>query len=87
MSDSGSSRMTRDLADRRRDFGGGEDDGCHLIEQRLKNVVVAPIDQDDLDSATPFRRQCSQCASHSGLLAPLGTRTVLKEPGVRDITI
>src|SRR5262249_4535895 len=34
-------------------------------------------------SATPFREQCSQGASHSGLLEPCGTD--LKEPGVRDM--
>jgi hypothetical protein len=28
----------------------------------------------------------SQFASHSGLLEPRGTSTVLKEPGVRDMT-
>jgi hypothetical protein len=28
----------------------------------------------------------SQLSSHSGLLEPLGTRTVLKEPGVLDRT-
>ena len=38
-------------------------------------------------SAAPFRERCSQRASHSGLLEPRGTSTVLNEPGVRDMTI
>src|SRR4029077_4935632 len=37
------------LTDRRSNFGGREDGGCHLIEQGLKYVVVAPIDHDELD--------------------------------------
>ena len=36
--------------------------------------------------ATPFRHWRSQRTSHSGLLEPRGTSTVLNEPGVRDRT-
>src|SRR5262249_22648225 len=39
------SLLRLELADRRGDLGGREDGGGHLIEQRLKNVVVAAIDQ------------------------------------------
>src|SRR5262249_6633827 len=49
------SLLRLELADRRGDLGGREDGGCHLIEQRLKNVVVAAIDQDDLDIGAPQR--------------------------------
>jgi hypothetical protein len=38
-------------------------------------------------SAAPFRERCSQRASHSDLLEPRGTSTVLNDPGVRDMTI
>src|SRR5215471_9083131 len=37
-------------------------------------------------SASFCRKRCSQRSSHSGLLEPRGTSTVLKEPGVRDRT-
>jgi len=36
---------------------------------------------------TGHRNNNPHRTSHSGLLEPLGTSTVLKEPGVRDITI
>ena len=44
-----------ELTDRSGDLGRGEDGGCHLIEQRLKNVVVPSIDQDDLDVSVSQR--------------------------------
>jgi hypothetical protein len=49
------SLLRLELANRRRYFGGREDRGCHLIEQRLEDVVVAPIDQDDLGIGMPQR--------------------------------
>jgi hypothetical protein len=53
------SLLRLELTDWRSDFGGREDGGCHLIEQRLKNVVVAPIDHDDLDIGMSQRvRRC-----------------------------
>ena len=140
------SLLRLELTDRRSDLGGREDRRRHLVEQRLKYVVIAPVDQHDLGIGVPQRVrrrkpgkaaaddhdtlalrtrrlhdsrclirpsvgqhrahgspcscslsfmasanslpvQCSQPASHSGLLEPRGTSTVLKEPGVRDITI
>jgi hypothetical protein len=41
--------------------------------------------QNPFGAAAPFRG-AAQCASHSGLLEPRGISTVLKDPGVRDIT-
>jgi hypothetical protein len=37
----------------RRDVGRREDRGCHLIEQRLKDVVITPIDQNNIGIALP----------------------------------
>jgi hypothetical protein len=44
-----------ELTDRHGDFGGSEDRRRHLIEQRLKYVVVAAVDQDDLSIGVPQR--------------------------------
>src|SRR5262249_39157683 len=43
------SLLCLELTDRRRDLGRREDRRGHLIEQRLKYVVVTPVDQYDLD--------------------------------------
>src|SRR5580704_7321758 len=43
------------LADRRSDLSGREDGRRHLIEQRLKYVVVAAVYQDDLGIGVPQR--------------------------------
>ena len=47
------------VADRRRDVPLGENPGRDLIEQRLKQVVVRPVDDGDIDRAAPqrFRRK------------------------------
>ena len=37
-----------ELPDRRRDLQGCKHPGCRLIEERLKYVVIAPVDKDDL---------------------------------------
>jgi hypothetical protein len=42
-----------ELTDWRSDLGGREDRRRHLVEQRLKYVVVAPVDQDDLGFRVP----------------------------------
>jgi len=42
-------RASQDRPDRRRDIGGGQGRGRDLIQQRLKDVVVAPVDQRDVD--------------------------------------
>jgi len=44
-----------ELTDRRSDLGGREDGRRHLIEQRLKYVVVAAVDQYDLSIGVPQR--------------------------------
>ena len=38
-----------DLPQRCGDVGCGERRGCHLIKQRLEQVMVAPVDQDHVD--------------------------------------
>jgi hypothetical protein len=37
-----------DLTNRRGDLGGRENRGRHLVEKRLKDVMIAPVDQNDL---------------------------------------
>jgi hypothetical protein len=50
-----SRRAVRRLTDRRSDLGGREDRRRHLIEQWLKYVVVAAVNQDDLGIGVPQR--------------------------------
>ena len=38
----------QDVADRRRDVAGRQPGRRHLVEQRLEEVVVAPVDHDDV---------------------------------------
>ncbi len=47
------------VADRGSDLAGRKGAGCDLIEQRLKEVVVAPVDDRDFDRCVlqmPARR-------------------------------
>ncbi len=44
-----------DLADRRSDLPGGEDGRRHLVQQRLKQVVIRAIDQEDTRLCLPQR--------------------------------
>ena len=41
--------LANHVAQGRRDLAGRDQSGRHLIEQRLEQVVVAPVDQRDLD--------------------------------------
>ena len=41
----------QDVAQRRRDLARRQDAGGHLVQQRLEEVVVAPIEQRDVDAA------------------------------------
>src|SRR6516164_2757059 len=56
------SLLDLELSDRRRDIGGREHCRRHLIEQWLEYVVVAAIDQDDIDISVPQRT----CRGDSG---------------------
>src|SRR5580704_15610730 len=38
-----------ELPDRRRDLGWRQNSGGDLVEERLKNMMIAPIDQRDVD--------------------------------------
>jgi hypothetical protein len=51
--------VPKDVADRRRDIPLGEKPRRELIEQRLKQVVIRPVDDGDLDigAAQRFRRK------------------------------
>ena len=41
--------ISENAADRRADLAGRQDRSCHLIEERLKQVVIGAVDQNDLD--------------------------------------
>jgi hypothetical protein len=56
------SLLRLELPDRRGELGGREDRRRHLIEQRLKYVVVAAVDHDDIDISVPKRA----CRGESG---------------------
>ena len=56
-----------DLTNGRRDLGGRENRGRHLVEKRLKDVMIAPIDQNDLGIASfqgPRRRDPGKTAAN-----------------------
>ena len=42
-------RVAEDGARRLRDFGGRKRRSGHLIQQRLKKVMIAPVNQDNVD--------------------------------------
>src|SRR5262249_58313347 len=72
------SLLRLELTDWRRDLGGREDRRRHLIEQRLKYVMVAAGHQDDLDIGVP---ECARgrdfgqaAAADYGALARLAVR-------------
>ena len=44
-------RVAEHVPQRRRDLAGWQDAGRHLVEQRLEEVVVAPVEQGHLDPA------------------------------------
>jgi hypothetical protein len=44
-----------ELTDRRGDLGRREHRRRHLVEQWLKDVVIAPVNQDDIDISMPQR--------------------------------
>ena len=50
---------TQHLADRRSDLAFGKDPGGHLIQQRLEQVVVGPVDEGDVhrDAPEELRRE------------------------------
>jgi hypothetical protein len=55
-----------DLTNRRRDLGGCQNRGRHLVEKRLKDVMIAPIDQNHLGIASfqgPRRRDPGKAAA------------------------
>src|SRR5262249_24408733 len=43
------------LAQRGRDVGWGEHGRCHLVQERLKEMVIVAIDQNDLRLSAPER--------------------------------
>ena len=53
--DCGVALVPQDVADRRSDVAFGEDAGRHLIEQRLKQVMVGAVDDRHLDIGPPKR--------------------------------
>src|SRR6516164_2345455 len=67
------SLLRLELTDGRGDLGGREDRRRHLIEQRLKYVVVAAVDQYDLGIGVPQparrRESCKAAADDHDTLA------------------
>ena len=63
-------------ADRRSDVGGREACGRHLIQKRLKQVVIVPIDHDDvgrrLRERLGSRQSAETCADDGDTLAAPG---------------
>ena len=61
-------RVAKDGARRLRDFGGRKRRSRHLIQQRLKKVMIAPANQDDVDrgiaqvALLAFRMRCFSLA-------------------------
>ena len=60
--------LPQDVAQRRRDLAGRQDAGGHLVEERLEQMVVAPVDQRDLDvldrAEQTARRQTAESTAH-----------------------
>jgi hypothetical protein len=52
----------QDTADRLRDVGGRQARRRDLVEQRLEQMVVAPIDQGDLHLLVAERHRCAEAA-------------------------
>ncbi len=55
------------LTDRDRDVAGRQHRGGHLVEERLEHVVIAPVDQEDLDRRAPegfHRSETGEAAAH-----------------------
>ena len=63
--DSGVAITPEHRAHRTRDIGRRERRGRDLVEQRLKDMMVGPIDQQDLD-ATAGERTCCVDAAEPG---------------------
>src|SRR5262249_62409292 len=53
---------SQDVANRRGDLPGAQDRRRDLIQERLEQVVVLPIDQDDPDIGVPERLRGGQAA-------------------------
>src|SRR5262249_31308570 len=66
--------IPKDIADWRRNLTGRQYRGCHLVKQRLKQVVIRTVDQDYFRGCLPqsFRGgQSSETAAHDHHLWPL----------------
>jgi len=69
----------RELPQRRGNLGWRQQSRCHLVQQRLEDVVIAPIDEQHVRLASPQRarrRDAGKAAAHdhdplSTGLAPL----------------
>ena len=79
-------RPAQDVPQRRRDLTGREDAGRDLVQQRLEQVVVAPVDQRDVDrqlSEEPARRQATEAAADDDDAMPGVARRARREPADR----
>jgi hypothetical protein len=65
-------------ARRLRDFGGRKRRSGHLIQQRLKKVMIAPVNQDDVDwgiAQVLDQGQTSETTPHNHHALPLRGRS------------
>ena len=57
---------SHDVADRRRDLARREHPGRHLVQERLEEVVVATVDEGDVDglaAEAPDREEAAEAAA------------------------
>ncbi len=62
------------------DLALGEDPGGHLVEQRLEQVMVATVDEDDVDFGVPEyprRRQAAEAPTDDDDPVPAWARAAL----------
>ena len=89
---SSSARVPRDVARGRTDLSLGQDPGRDLVQQRLEQVVVVPVDQGDIDGRHRQRLRGEEAAEAApddddsmasvqrGALSPLVETAALVEP-------
>jgi hypothetical protein len=73
----------QDVARDRRDLAGGENAGCHLVEERREKVVVGPLEQRDVGLSLLQRLRGEEAAEagaddHDAVAAPLRRRLRLR---------
>ena len=71
--------VAQDVPDRRRDVALGENPRCHLVQQRLEEMVVVAVDDGHVHggvSQSPGREQTTEAAAHDRDTMTAGFRAV-----------